>query len=474
MKIIGREPEQRLLSDCLASGRPEFIAVYGRRRVGKTYLIREYFNRNFAFYATGVADLNMKGQLELFRQSLLDCGGSFDCSPRDWFEAFRMLRSLLEQDNVRRDPASGRIVVFLDELPWMDTPRSSFKSALDHFWNSWASSREDLVLIVCGSAASWVIDNLLRDTGGLHNRVTRQIHLQPFTLRECEQLFENNGIPMTRQQVMESYMVFGGIPYYLNCFDRRLSTAQNIDVICFQETGQLHYEFSRLYASLFRHSEKHMSIIRALASSKGGMTRAELAKEKFISDGQSLSTALMELEQCGFIRKYQVLSGVRQNWYYQVIDPFTLFSLKFMESGSIRSWISHVGTPGYYVWRGNAFELVCLLHVRQIKAALGIQGVESTEYSWHSRLLHPGAQIDLLIDRKDDVINLCEMKFSTEEFEIDASCEKQLQNKLDVFRSETGSKKALHLTMVTSGGLTHSAYRGCVVNEVTGDDLFRC
>ena len=456
----------------MLSGRPEFIAVYGRRRVGKTYLIREYFNRNFAFYTTGVTGLNMKGQLKTFYEQLREYGSLSRNEPKDWFEAFRMLKELLEQSNVHRDPASNRIVVFIDELPWMDTPKSNFKSALDFFWNSWASSREDIILIVCGSSTSWIIDNLLNDTGGLHNRVTRSIHLQPFTLHECEELYRINNISMTRQQIIQSYMIFGGIPYYMNCMDRRLSLAQNIDAIIFNETGQLHYEFSRLYASLFRNSEKHMVIIRALAKTGSGMTRSELAKQKGISDGQGLTKALEELAQCGFIRKYLNLTKGLRSWYYQVIDPFTLFYLRFIENNTVKSWLLHIGTPGYYAWSGNAFELVCLLHISHIKAVLGIQGVDSFEYSWRSRESKPGAQIDLVIDRKDDVINICEIKYVEGEFRIDAPYEKQLQNKITAFRQETKTAKAVHLTMITVGGLSHNAHSGIVINEITGDELF--
>lgn len=472
MNIIGREKEKRILESCLDSGRPEFVAVYGRRRVGKTYLIREYFNNNFSFYATGASDLNMKGQLRLFYESLLQYGWKGEEKPKDWFEAFRMLRELLERPTVHRDPASNRIVIFLDELPWMDTRRSDFKSALDYFWNSWASSREDMILIVAGSAASWIIKNLLKDTGGLYNRVTRQICLRSFTLGECEQLFAANGIVMTRQQIIQSYMVFGGIPYYLNYFDRRLSLAQNIDVICFQETSPLRYEFSRLYASLFRNSKMHMKIIRAFGRTGGGISRAELAKQKDISDGAGLTDALDELEQCGFVRKYKNLTKSDSAGLYQVVDPFTLFYLRFLDTGTITSWLTHINTPSFYSWSGLAFELVCLLHVRQMKMALGIQGVETEEYSWRSSESNPGAQIDLVIDRRDDVMNLCEMKFSMEPFRIDAAYEKNLLIKLEVFQRETGSKKALHLTLVSANGLARNAYANCVISEIDGDDLF--
>ena len=256
MKMIGRAAEQDLLKQCCESPRPEFLVVYGRRRVGKTYLIKEYFNNSFSFYATGLAEQKTRQQLRAFSDSLRLYGHKQKSIPTDWYEAFSCLREILTSDQVQRDAASGKRVVFLDEVPWMDTARSDFRSALDYFWNSWASSQKDLLLIVCGSATSWIIDHLVSDRGSFYNRITRQIHLQPFTLSECRDLLDANGMVMTQQQMLESYMVFGGIPYYLNCLDRRLSLAQNIDALCFQQNGQLYWEYDRLYHSLFKNAEK--------------------------------------------------------------------------------------------------------------------------------------------------------------------------------------------------------------------------
>lgn len=471
--MIGRKREQEILESCLMSSRSEFIVVYGRRRIGKTYLIKKYFNEVFSFYATGLSNKNTKEQLKVFNESLIEYGAVDKKCPADWYEAFRKLKELLLSDGIKRDTLSGKKVVFLDELPWMDTARSNFKSALEHFWNGWGSTQEDLLLIVCGSATSWIIDNLLSDKGGFYNRITRQIHLMPFTLQECEDLFRSNGIVMTREQIVESYMIFGGVPYYINSFDKRLSLAQNVEELLFNATGQLYYEYDRLLSSLFKKYERHAAIIEELSKNKSGVLRTELAKVKSIGDGEPLTKALSELEQSGFIRKYQNYLKEKSGWYYQLIDPFILFYYHFLKEKKHDSWLNYLNTPGYYSWAGNSFELVGLLHINQIKQSLGITGVESKVYAWRSKESKPGAQIDLILDRKDGVVDLCEMKFTEDIYEIDAAYETNLRNKLTVFINETECKKAVHMVVISMKGLKRNSYSEIVTKEITGDELFK-
>lgn len=472
MNVIGREREYDIIAKSVESKRPEFLIVYGRRRVGKTFLIREYFHEHFSFYSTGIPDGKTRNQLKAFNESLRYYGDEIRTIPKDWFEAFRRLRSILEKEDVARDYASGRRVVFMDEVPWMDTARSDFKSAFDFFWNSWGSTQEDLLLIVCGSATSWIITHILNDKGGFHNRVTRRLHLEPFTLGECEEYFRNNGINLTRDKIIENYMIFGGIPYYLNLYDRKLSLAQNVDSLIFTSYGDLHDEYDQLFRSLFKRPENHIKIIEAIARRRRGLQRTDLAKSSGVPDGEGLTKALRELEQCGFIRKYDNLTTKTNGCFYQVTDPFVLFSLNFSKKSAVRSWQTFLKSPDYYAWRGNAFEIVCLNHIPQIKAALGISGVESAEYSWRSRKKEGGAQIDLLIDRRDDVINLCEMKCTDKEFLIDRKYQDELQNKMDAFMEEVHPRKSVHLTMVTSSGLKQNEYSEIVQNIVEPEKLF--
>lgn len=454
------------------SSRSEFVVVYGRRRIGKTYLIKKYFNEVFSFYATGLSNKNTKDQLKVFNESLIEYGVVDKKCPSDWYEAFKKLKELLLSENIKRDTLSGKKVVFLDELPWMDTARSNFKSALENFWNGWGSTQDDLLLIVCGSATSWIIDNLLSDEGGFYNRITRQIHLLPFTLQECEALFQANGVVMTRKQIVESYMIFGGVPYYINCFDKRLSLAQNVEELLFSKTGQLYYEYDRLLSSLFKKYERHAAIIEVLSKNKSGVLRTELAKIKKIGDGEPLTNALNELEQSGFIRRYQNYLKEKSGWYYQLIDPFVLFYYRFLKERSHENWLNYINTPGYYAWAGNSFELVGMLHINQIKQSLGISGVECKVYSWRSKESKPGAQIDLILDRRDGVIDLCEMKFTEDIFEIDATYEANLRNKLMTFINETSCDKAVHIVLISMNGYKHNEYSAIVTKGINGEELF--
>lgn len=471
MGIIGRRAEMDRLDRLCGSSKAEFAVVYGRRRVGKTYLVREYFKGSFAFYVTGVAGGGSQVQLKSFNGSLQDAGG--EACP-DWFEAFREMRRLLEREDVRRDAASGKRIVFIDEMPWLAAPRTDFMAALELFWNQWGSAQPDLLLIACGSATSWIVKNLLRNHGGLHNRVTARIKIEPFTLAECEEYYSANGHVLAREQMIESYMVFGGVPYYLDLLDRRMSLVQNIDHLCFAESGDLVREFDDLYLSLFKHADRHISIVRALASKAKGLTLQEISSAAGIAMGGTLTKTLDELEASGFLRRYLPFGKAKRGSLYQLIDPFSLFYLRFMDSRARPGfWQKTHQAPRVNSWRGHAFELVCLLHEEQIERALGISAIASEVGSWRSVESEPGAQIDLVIDRADGVINLCEMKWCAGEFAITRDYDLRLRNKLVAFSGETGTRKAIHLTMVAPFGVKRNAYSETAQSVVTADDLFR-
>lgn len=470
--LIGRTEEQKKLQKVYDSDQSEFVAVYGRRRVGKTYLIRETFRNAFIFTHTGLAKKSTREQLQNFQLSLRNQGMKKAPLPTNWLEAFDMLAHLVERSKKKRK------IVFIDEMPWMDAPRSSFLSAVEHFWNGFAAARKDVVFIVCGSATSWIINKIVRNRGGLHNRLTCRIHLQQFTLNECEQYAKHLRLGMSRRQIIESYMLLGGVPYYWSLLDKEKSLAQNIDNLFFSRNGDLKDEFKELYASLFKRPEKYLAIIETLGKKKTGMTREEIVKESKLPYNGTVSTMLEDLENCGFIRKYAGIGKKTKDAIFQLIDQYTLFYFKFVQNNPVNDehfWSKSIDKPIYNNWCGLAFERLCLVHSRQIKETLGISGVISSEYSW--KVQGSGeksrAQIDLLIDRVDGVINLCEMKFSKKPFKIDAKYSKVLQNKRNRLIETTHTSKAVHITMVTSEGLVRNAYSDEIQNQATADDLFR-
>ena len=472
MTIIGRKAEQELLKQCLDSKKSEFLAIYGRRRVGKTFLVKEAFANQFFFYATGILDENksLSIQLENFNDELADQGGSEFARAQDWQEAFRNLNRLVEQT-----PGNAKKVIFLDEIPWMATQNSGFLAALDHFWNRWASSRNDVLLIICGSATSWIIDNVINNRGGLHNRLTRQIQLAPFTLSECEEFFDSNGFVMTHYQIAEAYMIFGGVPYYLSLMNPRQDLNQIVDDVYFRAGAPLQNEFGNLFRSLFRNPSNHVAVVEALASKAKGLKRNEIVEQTGLSDGGGLTRVLEDLEQCGFIRVYRAFGKALQGKTYQLTDAFVLFHLRFSDKRERYSgnyWQQFSSTPGHSSWSGYAFEQVCLLHAENIKKKLGIAGVLTEVSSWRSASSEPGAQVDLVIDRADNVINLCEIKYAKGEYSVTKEDYLSLHNKMSAFSAETRTRKALRVTLVTTFGVRPNKYSAEFNSQVTLDDLF--
>ncbi len=469
--IIGRKNEMELFTSILSGNRSEFIAVYGRRRVGKTFLIRSAFGQHFTFQLTALANATMEQQLANFDIALKKANKKLKVPPaKNWFTAFVQLTRFLEKST------AAKKVVFIDELPWLDTTNAGFIQALEHFWNSWASARKDIILIVCGSAASWMIHKLINNKGGLHNRVTKRIKIVPFTLQECEQLIQSKKSVLDQYQIIQLYMVFGGIPFYWDEVAKGLSAAQNIQQICFSENGLLRTEFSNLYSSLFSNAGRHIAIVNALAKKAKGLTRYEIIKGSALPDGGSMTRLLDELEESGFIRKYIPFDKKMRTSLYQLTDFYTLFYLRFIKDTAHfekNKWLNTIDSPAHRAWSGYAFEQVCLYHIDQLKHGLGITAVETNVSSWRSTSLDKGAQIDLVIDRRDQVINLCEMKFSINQFTIDKKYDTELRNKIAAFKKETGTRKSVFLTMVTTFGLQQNNYSaGVVQNDIKMNTLF--
>jgi len=473
--LIGRDAQKQEFKDALLSKRSELMVVYGRRRVGKTFLIREVLKKDIDFYMTGIHEATLEDQLENFADKLASYGydGLRLQSPTSWKQAFDQLKTYLSSSRKRK-----KKVIFLDELPWMATARSKFLSMLGHFWNDWAESN-NVLLVLCGSAASWMVNNVINNKGGLHNRVTRYMKLDPFSLNETERFLKAKNIQANRYQIVQLYMVLGGIPFYLELLRADQSIPQNIDRLCFDTNGPLKEEFDRIYTSLFFNADSHIAIIRALSTKWKGMTRNEIADHSGLANGGSLTRTLNELEKSAFIMTWSPLQRKKKGTLYRLTDNFSLFYLKIMSNPKLDNqkgaYLKLFTQPTYRSWTGYAFENICMLHQPQISQGIGIQAIahKYSSFQFSGNDDYPGMQVDLVIDRADGIVNLCEMKYANANFVLTNDYKQKLQQRAANFIMVTESKKAVMTTLVTTYGMDNKELHLDAIQQIlTFDTLF--
>ena len=474
MKLIGREKEIRTLEEALESKDSVFLAVYGRRRVGKTFLLRQTLSDRIVFSYSGKANITRQSQLKSFRLSLMEQGMP-DCPViKDWFTAFSYLKRLICLSS------ESKKVILLDEVAWMDNHKSDFIPALEGFWNEWCSNRNDIFLIICASATSWIIDNVFHNRGGLHNRVTMRMRLSPFTLKECEEFSIANNLSYSRKDILNLYLAIGGVAWYWTLLKKGYSVKQNISQLFFENDSPLRGEFLELYSSLFIRPEKYIDIILALGKKSSGMERQELSAECKVSNNSKLGKMLQQLEECGFIRSYVPYGKKENSIVYQLIDSFSLFHLKFISKfkGEINSDMV-LSSSSYNTYCGLAFEKAVMNHLNELKRAMGISGINTQAYTWRSNPKklkegEKGAQINIVLDRADGIINIIEAKWTSngEPYMISSSDEEDLLNKRQVFIEQTQTRKSVFLTMVTISGIKKNSHFDSIQNFFTLDDLF--
>ena len=470
--IIGREQEIKKLSAAVDRVRPEFIALYGRRRVGKTFLINQMFRNQFAFKMTGVIEGTLKDQFTAFVDAMNDYGFDVPEKPKDWMQAFIMLKNALK----KKVNNGEQCIVFIDELPAMDAEGSNVAGAVGYFWNSWASQYDNFVFIICGSATSWMITNVIDSKGGLHDRITVEMPIHPFTLKETEQYLEYQHFLWNRQMVLQAYMIFGGIPYYLSLLDKEESLVQNVDRLFFSQDIQMRREFRRLFNTLYKNPEKYIDIIKALNKSRKGLTREEIASELKCSNNGHLGKQLEDLVCCDLIRKNIVREKEikRKDAIYQLCDFFSLFYLTFIERAEVEQqyWSHHINTPEVNSWMGLTYERICMAHIQQIKHSLHLDTISTLSYSWRSKTSTPAAQIDIIIERADKIVNICEVKYCQYEYNLDKDEYERINKRKNAFIQETGLRHTPWLTMITTEGVARGKYSEMIQTQVTLDDLF--
>lgn len=472
-KLVGRLKQIETFDSILAQNESALCVVYGRRRVGKTFLINSYFNNNFTFKCTGLSKKGKAEQLQNFACALnryAPKGEAFP-TPTSWYDAFESLRQLLEKQETQ-----ARRIVFIDELPWMDTPRSNLITALEHFWNDWASTQSNVVMIICGSATSWISKKILKNRKGLHNRTDYRIYVEPFTLAETKCYLKNRGIELEDKDIAECYMIMGGIPYYLKQMRRGQSLAQNVDEMFFSKNGRLEGEYQELYASLYENPEPYVKVVEALGTKNKGLTKEELIRATKLTDNGHLKDVLDDLDRCNIIRRYQGYGKQVRMAIYQLIDPFTLFHLRFIRKAQLSDksfWSFQLATPTHNTWCGLAFEQLCLLHHRQIEQVLGIQGIQTEVYAWTTPSdATEKAQIDLIIQRADHLINVCEMKYYDSDFTLNKREAEDLRRRIRIFRESCSQNGAIHPVLITTFGLKNNEYASVFQRVVKLSDLF--
>lgn len=474
MNLIGRNREIEELDRCLKSDQSEFVVVYGRRRVGKTFLVEEFFNRQYDFSFVGGHNLPVKKQLRNFAKAIKH----YARLPKlpefaDWSEAFDSLTGWIESQS-----SDHKKVIFFDEMPWIDTPKSDFVEEFENFWNGWAARRKDILFVATGSATSWMIDKLVENQGGLHCRITNSIYLNPFTLYESEQYLRARRCAWDRYQILQAYMILGGVPFYWNLLDTRLSLVQNIDRLFFRKNALLKIEFDELYNALFSHAEYYIQVVQLLANHKEGMTRSEIGKQVHF-DGKMLTVVLKNLERCDFVLRYSQLGNKVKDAIYRLSDFYTLFYFKYVQANNSLDeqwWSKHFNSHSVESWQGQTFELVCMTHVDAIKQKLGIAGIATEVSAWRyvpKNDSEKGAQIDMVISRADRAINLCEMKFALGKYQVSADYADYIRDRAELFRTKTKTKYAVVPTMVTTYGVAEGANSSVAQQEITMEDLFR-
>lgn len=481
MELIGREKEVQELERLYRTDKSEFVAVYGRRRVGKTYLINQVFSDRIVFRHTGITpvDINsriekspMKVQLKAFFRSLNEQGGDFRKIPHDWYEAFLMLKELLEKKKNGK-----KRVVFLDELSFMDTRKSEFIPALSDFYNNYVSRQSDILLIVCGSATSYILNNLVNNHAGLYDRLTYQMKISPFKLKDTELLLLHNGWKLPRLEITKAYMIFGGIPFYLDYLNPDYSLARNIDNLIFRKEGSLRNEFSRLFSSTFTNAELTEKIVRSLFKKRIGLTKDELLKSLGKSDSPAFRNAVLALEESDFVLKYIPFGGKKKDERIKLIDPFCLFYLRFVDRNSAFNesfYSDNQFSQPVLSAQGYGFEDVCFNHIPEIKKALGISGVqcEVGPYFQKDTDNNKAYQIDMVIVRKDNVVDLCEAKFSLSEFELNLKGNQRLAEKISHLNELLPKRYIVQAVLLTTFGLKNSQYSSTFQSVITLDDLF--
>ena len=461
--IIGRKDEEEHLLWRLSHDEGQFIAVYGRRGTGKTFFVEELLGERIDLTVTGIPGGSRKDELHNFSRELSARSGQKFPFTRSWMDAFRQLRSFIE---TRKEQES--IIVFLDELQWMDTPKSRFLTMLGHFWNSYGNWVRNFRLIIASSDPGWMIQKVFGDPGELYGRIVCRLWLRPFTLRETEELLQRRGFHLDRRETLLAHMLTGGVPYFLTMLDPKESLAENTERLFFSPDAPLCAECESVLSSLSAVSEGSPGrrILELLAQNDRGLRIEEITKALKPEPEDIIQDALQGLEESGLTRVYGSFRKRKHGAVHCLSDSSLLFCLRFVRGCAGTPPRSRSDAGERRTWMNAAFAISCLRHMNEIREAAGISRILVSICVWQ-----PEGRPVLVFDRGDRAVSICEIEYSESPLSA-AECLPHLQRLMEQFRAETRTKKALKPVMIAPYGID-GITDGWEVQCVTLDDLFR-
>lgn len=448
-RFVGRELELKKLRAIGEADEPSIVVVYGRRRVGKTELLEQAFRHRNILKFEGIEGLSEKDQYANAMRQLAKYVGEdllTKVQITSWSEFF---------DLVARYTKEGTWTIYLEELQWLANYESKLLSELKYAWDNQFRRNPKLLLILCGSAPSFMLEKVVHSKA-LYNRSQHEIHLQELSISETKLFLKNR----SDREIFNAYLSVGGIPEYLKWVDKESSVFQGLCTHAFTSGSFFSREFEKIFTSSLANNKHYREIIETLSRCKF-LSREELAEKLKLTSGGTLSILLTDLEKCGFISKYcpYNLSNSSNVIRYAIADNYLHFYFNFIrpiqskiENGDYNEVPqSAIKMDSYAKWLGFAFERWCRKYSRVIAKILGFSGVQYRSGAYFSRATNkkdPGYQIDLVFDRADKVYTICEMKYLQSPAGIKVIGD--MERKLSFFPNK--GKNTIHKVLICNEG----------------------
>jgi AAA+ ATPase superfamily predicted ATPase len=464
-QFIGRKVEIAQLTALIDLPRPSIAVIYGRRRVGKSELIRHVTQGKNVLSFEGLEGQPKHKQIKNFLFQLSAQSNIREKNISDWPDALILLRTLTQD---------GQWIIILDEFQWMANYQNELVSVIKMIWEKYLSQNPDLTLILCGSIASFMKSKVLKSSA-LYGRTDYELNLHELNLSEISEFFPGKG----SDEVIDTAMLVGGIPKYLELISEYPSLYDALEPLAFSQDGFFKTEYDRLFASHFGKKPIFMKIIQTLATNPYGLTTGKLAKEMQVASGGTLCHQLDDLESAGFLHSiipFDKPEGSKLRKYI-LMDAYVRFYHSIIR-GSMKEttppntqFHAIMSSPRYAAWAGMAFEFLCMRHHKEISRILGFHGIPYTAGPFFQRktLDTPGVQIDLLFERSDKILVLCEMKYLLAS--VPGDIIDQVNRKVSALQEKYPGRTILKVLLTKTGSTETVAKKGYFFRIIRADEL---